>query len=82
VRREDEAMKGLLAILKAVYNNAEFELINSGTHEVPDYDGEYEVHLTKGNEEITLNKKQYEALYNFVSTNIPVYINLINTIDD
>lgn len=79
LRREDEAMKGLLLILKAIYDHVELEFINSGNDEVPEYDGEYQVLLTEGDEESYLNKKQYEALFKFVISNIPNYIDLINS---
>ncbi|WP_407311758.1 helix-turn-helix domain-containing protein [Desulfosporosinus sp. SB140] len=81
VRKEDEAMKALLTILKAIYDHVELEFINSGSDEVPEYDGEYRVLLTKDNEEIYLSKKHYESLYKFVVSNIPNYIDLINSYD-
>ncbi|KLU63771.1 HTH-type transcriptional regulator SinR [Desulfosporosinus acididurans] len=81
VRREDEAMKALLSILKAIYDYVELEFINSGSDEVSEYDGEYQVLLTKDSEKFYLSKKQYESLYKFVVSNIPNYIDLINSYD-
>ena len=78
MRKEDAALAGLFKLLELFYDRVERNFINEGTDENPDYSGDYEILLTKNDEEVCLSKFEYELLLKFISSNIPNYITLIH----
>lgn len=78
VRKEDAALEALKTILEYIYDDVDFDQHKSVDRDgCAEGDGNYDVFLKKGQEEITLTKQSYEALFEFVRTNIPNYIKII-----
>lgn len=78
-KRLNAAYMGLLSLLESLYDTVDIDwhkTVDSGG--VEEYDGDYTVFLTKkGQDEISLDKKDFEALFLLVGQNIPAYIKLI-----
>lgn len=82
-KRLDFAYRGLLSLLESLYDTVDIDWNKTVDSDgVPEYDGDYTVLLAKkGHDEITLDKKDFEALFLLVGQNIPAYIKLIKDRD-
>ncbi len=74
LKKEDEALQGLSAILSFVYDEVEWKLAPGGDSNSED---DYRVYLTKGEEEICMTQREFQILFNFTCTNVPNYIKVI-----
>ena len=74
LKKEDEALQGLSALLSFLYDEVEWKLAPGGDSSSEE---DYRVYLTKGEEETCLTQREYQILFNFVCTNIPNYIKVI-----
>lgn len=78
LQKEGKGLESLESILKCVYD--EVELQHHYTVDcdgIPEHDGDYHLYLRKGNDEIYLDKAEYEILFKFVCDNIPTFISII-----
>lgn len=79
LKRLNSAYRGLLSILESLYDIVDIvwhKTVDSDG--VEEYDGDYTVFLTKkGQDEISLDKEDFESLHLLVDQNIPAYIKLI-----
>lgn len=83
LRKENAGFEGLKSILECIYDEVNFNyhaIINRDGEE--EHDGTYWVFLKKNDDEFCLTKREYEILFNFVSSNIPNYIRLIVSHED
>lgn len=78
-KRLDAAYRGLILVLESLYDTVGIDWHKTVDADgVEEYDGDYTVFLTKkGQDEISLDKKDFEALFLLVGQNIPAYIKLI-----
>lgn len=78
-KRLNAAYMGLLSLLESLYDTVDIDWHKTVDSDgIEEYDGDYTVFLTKkGQDEISLNKKDFEALFLLVGQNIPAYIKLI-----
>lgn len=82
-QKQNDAMKAMITILKLIYDEAKlsFHYVEGHIENGPEYEGDYSITLIKDGKEITLEKKEYEALFDFVCENIPSYIEMIKKLN-
>ena len=82
-RKQNDAMKAMVTILKLIYDEVElsFHSVEGNVADGPEYDGDYFITLLKNGKKVTLEKKEYEALFDFVCENIPSYIEMIKKLN-
>ena len=77
-RKLSAALEAFITTLETVYDvvtvNHHYVINSDGEKE---YDGEYDVYLEKDGKEFYLSKQSYEALFNFICSEIPKFINTI-----
>jgi len=73
------ANRGLQTILESLYDTVAVDWHKTVDNDgVPEYDGDFNVLISKkGEQDITLTKKEWETLFCLVCQNIPAYIKLI-----
>jgi transcriptional regulator with XRE-family HTH domain len=83
-RKLDAANRGLQSLLESLYDTVDFDWHCTVDRDgEPEYDGDFSVTLSrKGEQDVTLTKGEWEALFSMVCGAVPGFVKLIEEHQD